>query len=71
MVMVFFDWDKEVLTIPPQGQVMTDGIRTDLMDWENYEGEIPPSAGMLDCRLKLYHIPRVDDAENIIDLKVL
>jgi hypothetical protein len=49
----FYDWDKKKITIPPRGSVYTAPFRTDFSDWEEFEGDIPPSTSLIDCRLKV------------------
>jgi len=65
-----FDWGKSQMTIPPKGQVYTEGMRTDFSDWEDYSGEIPPSTGILDARITA-HMIHFDPKASVIDLSVL
>lgn len=37
----FFDWQTNLLTIPPKGTVTGSAVETDLREWEDYEGELP------------------------------
>ncbi len=64
------DWNKSILTIPPSGQVFTDGFRPDFSDWEEYEGDIPPPTGIFDGRFKTYSIP-FDPKSPVVDLSKL
>ena len=63
----FVEWNKGQLTIPPEGKVVTNAFRTDFTNWETYDGEIPPSSGFFEWRLKcyLYHF---DPKKEVIDL---
>lgn len=66
----FYDWDKHQLTIPPKGSVYTAPFRTDFSDWHEFEGDIPPSAGLFDCRLKV-RLSTVDPDMDAVDLSKL
>lgn len=37
----FFDWQTNSLSVPARGSVTVRGFRSDLSDWEDYDGEIP------------------------------
>jgi len=50
----FFDWQTGKITIPPKGQIITDALRSDFSDWDDFEGEIRPSTGFLGFRLNVY-----------------
>ena len=51
----FFRWNEGKLTIPPKGTVETEGFRImDLLDWDDYDGEILLLATSLDFHMKVY-----------------
>lgn len=66
----FFDWTKEQIIIPPKASVYTDAWRTDFSDWNPYEGDIPPSGGFLDWRMKAF-ILHFEPKTKVIDLRKL
>lgn len=66
----FYHWNENKLTVPPKGKVTTNSIRTDFSDWEDYDGDIPPSKGVLDWRLKIY-FKHFDPNKSVIDLSNL
>ena len=37
----FFDWQANGLSVPAKGPVTVHGFRSDLSDWEDYDGEVP------------------------------
>lgn len=37
----FFDWQTNELRVPPRGSITVRAFRSDLSDWEDYDGEIP------------------------------
>ena len=37
----FFDWQTNKLSVPATGSVSIHGFRSDLSDWDDYEGDIP------------------------------
>ncbi|MFC2108517.1 restriction endonuclease [Candidatus Bipolaricaulota bacterium] len=51
----YFRWNEEKLTIPPKGTIETEWFRIlDLLDWDDYEGEILLPANSLDFHLKVH-----------------
>jgi hypothetical protein len=44
----FFNWQTNTLSAPSDGRISVHGFRTDLSDWEDYDGEIPPT-GAYQC----------------------
>lgn len=39
----FFDWKTNELRVPHRGKVSVHGFDSNLQDWEDYDGEIPPT----------------------------
>jgi hypothetical protein len=37
----FFNWQTNTLSVPRNGHISVHGLRSDLLDWEDYDGEIP------------------------------
>lgn len=51
----FFRWNEEKLTVPPKGTIETEWFRLeDLLDWDNYDGEILLPDNSLDFYLKVH-----------------
>lgn len=40
-----YDWKKNVLVIPNDGQLLTKGWKADFSDWDDFQGAIPPLGG--------------------------
>jgi len=66
----FFDWQKSQATIPPNSQVVTDGVPMDFTQWEERESEEKEEAGFLIVKI-IAHSMQFSTIDDVIDLDLL
>jgi hypothetical protein len=66
----FYDWHTGGITIPPGGQIATEGLRGDFSDWQPHDGDIPEATGFMEVLLVVC-VAAIDPAADVVDLGAL
>ena len=49
---------------------MTEGVRSDFPDWQDYDGDIPEATGFMEATVVAFNAP-IDPGSDVVDLSVL
>ena len=65
-----YRWDSNKITLPPNGIIHTENLRSDFSDWDKYDDIIPPLKGFMGVHVEGFIIP-FDPKEQVVDLMKL
>ena len=63
----YFDWNVSKIIIPSQSTIWSTAFKSDFSDWDDYDGELPHSTGVLDLRYTAF-LKQFDPNTDLPDL---